>query len=37
MSKDFMVHWCEQLCQYNTLCGKAGAVAQFPDPVKVQM
>jgi len=25
MSKDFIVHWCEQLHQYNTLCGKAGA------------
>jgi len=31
------MHWCEQLRQYNTLCGKAGTVAQFPDPVKVQM
>jgi len=37
MSKDFIVHWCEQLRQYNTLCRKAGTVAQFPDPVKVQM
>jgi len=36
-SKDFIVHWCKQLWQYNTLCGKAGTVAQFPDPVKVQM
>jgi len=34
MSKDFIVHWCEQLRQYNTLCSKAGTVAQFPDPVK---
>jgi len=23
MSKDFIVHWCKQLCQYNTLCSKA--------------
>jgi len=36
-SKDFIVHWCEQLHQYNTLCGKAGMVAQFPNPVKVQI
>jgi len=33
-SKDFIVHWCEQLRQYNTLCGKAGTVAQFPNPIK---
>jgi len=31
------VHWYKQLWQYNTLCGKAGTVAQFPDPVKVQI
>jgi len=37
MSKAFIIHWCEQLRQYNQLSGKAGTVAQFTDPVKVQM
>jgi len=36
-SKAFIIHWCEQLWQYNQLSGKAGTVAQFTDPVKVQM
>jgi len=35
--KAFIIHWCEQLQQYNQLSGKAGTVAQFMDPVKVQM
>jgi len=36
-SKAFIIHWCEQLRQYNQLSGKAGTVTQFTDPVKVQM
>jgi len=36
-SKDFIIHWCEQLWQYSTLCGKPGTAAQFTDPLKVQM
>jgi len=36
-SKEFIVHWCKQLHQDNTLSGKAGTIAQFPGPVKVQM
>jgi len=35
--KAFIIHWCKQLWQYNQLSGKAGTVAQFLDPVKVQM
>jgi len=36
-SKAFIIHWCEQLWQYNQLSSKAGTVAQFTDSVTVQM
>jgi len=36
-SKAFIIHWCEQLWQYNKLSSRSGIVTQFMDPVKVQM